>query len=78
MKNPSHPSKSSAWLYGLGVVAAMAGAGALAQDAGKHALDYTYAEASPQYWRAIPSFTAPCCPWYGTLDHDQLLLSQWR
>lgn len=28
---------------------------ALAQDPGKHALDYTYAEGSPQYWRGMHS-----------------------
>lgn len=55
MKNPSPQFKLSALFYGLGVLAAMAAATALAQDPGKHALDYTYAEGSPQYWRGMHS-----------------------
>ena len=33
---------------------------AQAQDPGKHALDYTYAEGSPQYWRGMHSSRRRC------------------
>ena len=39
---------ATAAALGIGVMA-------MAQDPGKHALDYTYAEGSPQYWRGMHS-----------------------
>jgi hypothetical protein len=46
---------NKSWWFGVlagGWVFHMA---AQAQDPGKHALDYTYAEGSPQYWRGMHS-----------------------
>lgn len=42
------------WMVFMTIVCGV-GQSALAQDPGKHALDYTYAEGSPQYWRGMHS-----------------------